>query len=182
MKKYFAAGLIFILIGLAAVAQPAEQTDTTWKKNYRSSAEKIHDLVHTKLEASFDIPGAYMYGKVWLTLKPHYYSSNILVLDAKGMEIKEIAIQKGAVKSKLKYEYDGLLLKITLDKTYKGGEAFTVYIDYVSKPNEFKAQGSAAITGAKGLYFINPKGEEKESPHKYGHKAKQKAQVFGALR
>ncbi len=164
MKKHFAAGLIFILISLAAVAQPAEQTDTSWKKNYRSSAEKIHDLVHTKLEASFDIPKAYMYGKVSVTLKPHYYPSNMLVLDAKGMEIKEVAIQKAAAKSKLKYEYDGLLLKITLDKMYKAGEAYTIYIDYVSKPNEFKAEGSAAITDAKGLYFINPKGEEKDKP------------------
>ena len=54
-------------------------------------------------------------------------------------------------------------LKITLDKTYKGGEKYTVYIDYISKPNEVKLQGSAAITDAKGLYFINPKGEIKIS-------------------
>ena len=164
MKKPFEVGLIFILISLSVVAQPTEQTDTTWKKNYRSSAEKIHDLIHTKLEASFDIPKAYMYGKAWLTLKPHFYPSNILVLDAKGMEVKEIAIQKGTTKNKLKYEYDGLLLKITLDKMYKGGDSYTIYIDYVSKPNEFKTEGSAAITDAKGLYFINPKGEEKDKP------------------
>jgi aminopeptidase N len=39
-----------------------------------------------------------------------------------------------------------------------------LYIDYVSKPNDLKAQGSAAITDAKGLYFINPTGEEKDKP------------------
>ncbi|MEJ7684261.1 MAG: M1 family aminopeptidase [Segetibacter sp.] len=37
-------------------------------------------------------------------------------------------------------------------------------MNYVSKPNELKVTGSAAITDAKGLYFINPKGEEKDKP------------------
>jgi aminopeptidase N len=51
-----------------------------------------------------------------------------------------------------------------LDKVYKGGENYTIYIDYVSKPDELKTKGSAAISNAKGLYFINPKGEEKDKP------------------
>src|SRR5215217_6806547 len=50
------------------------------------------------------------------------------------------------------------------DKTYKGRENYTVFIDYISKPNEVKVKGSAAINDAKGLYFINPKGEEKNKP------------------
>jgi aminopeptidase N len=155
----------FSLLTLYASAQQDQQAeDTSWKKIYRSTPEKIHSLVHTKLEASFDVPKAYMYGKVWLTLKPHFYASNTLVLDAKGMDIKEVSIQKGTAKAKLTYNYDGLLLKVNLDKTYKGGEQYTVYIDYTSKPNEFKVEGSEAITDAKGLYFINPKGEEKDKP------------------
>ena len=151
-------------LSLASVAQPAVQTDTAWKKQYRSSPEKVHALIHTKLEASFDIPKAHMFGKVWLTLKPQFYPSSTLVLDAKGMDIKEVAVVKGASKNKLKFEYDGMLLKIELDKTYKGGEAYTIYIDYTAKPNELKVEGSAAITDAKGLYFINPTGADKDKP------------------
>jgi aminopeptidase N len=41
---------------------------------------------------------------------------------------------------------------------------YVVYIDYTAKPDEFRSEGSAAITDAKGLYFINPKGEEKDKP------------------
>lgn len=164
MKKQFAAGLIMTFLSLASVAQPAVQTDTAWKKQYRSSPEKVHALIHTKLEASFDIPKAHMFGKVWLTLKPQFYPSSTLVLDAKGMDIKEVAVVKGASKNKLKFEYDGMLLKIELDKTYKGGEAYTIYIDYTAKPNELKVEGSAAITDAKGLYFINPTGADKDKP------------------
>ena len=39
-----------------------------------------------------------------------------------------------------------------------------MYIDYTAKPDEFQSEGSAAITDAKGLYFINPKGEDKNKP------------------
>ena len=30
--------------------------------------------------------------KEWLTLKPHFYPTDSLSLDAKGMEIKEVAL------------------------------------------------------------------------------------------
>ncbi|WP_462220097.1 M1 family metallopeptidase [Ferruginibacter sp.] len=138
--------------------------DTSWKKIYRATSTRINDLVHTKLDVKFDYAKAWMYGKEWLTLKPHFYATDSLTLDAKGMDIKEIAMMKGASKSTLQYTYDGWQLRITLDKMYKGGENYTIYIDYTSKPNEVKVKGSAAINDAKGLYFINPTGEEKDKP------------------
>ncbi|RYG31934.1 MAG: M1 family peptidase, partial [Chitinophagaceae bacterium] len=95
---------------------------------------------------------------------PHFYPTDSLRLDAKGMEIKEVALVKGTSKSPLKYEYDGMQLNIKLDKTYTRDEKYTLYFDYVSKPDDLKVEGSAAITDAKGLYFINPKGEEKNKP------------------
>ncbi len=142
----------------------SEQKDTSWKKIYRATSTKINDLVHTKLDVRFDYSKSWMYGKEWLTLKPHFYATDSLTLDAKGMDIKEISIMKGSIKSALKFTNDGMQLRITLDKTYKGGENYTVYIDYISKPNELKVKGSAAISDAKGLYFINPTGEEKDKP------------------
>ena len=57
-----------------------------------------------------------------------------------------------------------MLLQIQLDRTYKYSESYTIYIDYTSKPDELKVQGSEAINDAKGLYFINPKGEQKNKP------------------
>ena len=165
MKRILLAATV-LLLAFAASAQE-EAKDTSWKKMYRASVEKKHSLIHTKLEAGFDIPKAQLNGKVWITLKPHFYASNELELDAKGMDIKEVAIVKGAAKNKLKYEYDGMTLKVMLDKTYKGNEAYTVYIDYTAKPNEFKVKGSAAITDAKGLYFINEKGEDKTKPTQF---------------
>lgn len=132
--------------------------------DYRAASEKINDMLHTKLDAKFDYSKSYLYGKVWLTLKPHFYSTESLLLDAKGMDIKQVAIVKNGKNSPLKYKYDGLLLNVDLDRLYQANESYTVYIDYTAKPNEFQSKGSAAITDAKGLYFINPTGENKDKP------------------
>jgi aminopeptidase N len=150
-----------LFFGLIAFSQnPAPSIS----KEYRASVEKINDLVHTKLDARFDYSKSYLYGKAWLTLKPHFYATDSLLLDAKGMEIKQVAAVKGGKNVPLKYTYDGLFLNIDLDKEYRRDESYTVFIDYTAKPNEFQAKGSAAITDAKGLYFINPKGEDKNKP------------------
>lgn len=164
MKRIY---LIFLLAcGFqAASAQPGEANpDTSWKKIYRATPERINDLIHTKLDVKFDYSKSWMLGKAWITLKPHFYATDSLTLDAKGMDIKEISVIKGTTKKKLDYKYLDQQLFIKLDKTYKASENYTVYIDYTAKPDELEVQGSAAITDAKGLYFINPKGEDKEKP------------------
>jgi aminopeptidase N len=131
---------------------------------YRSTAEKINDLIHTKLDAKFDYSKSQLNGKVWITLKPHFYPTGSLTLDAKGMDIHQVALVKNGKNTSLKYRYDKMFLDIELDKTYRSNEQYTVYIEYTAKPNEYKAKGSAAITDAKGLYFINPNGEDTDKP------------------
>ena len=149
---------------LAAPAQTPANADTSWKTEYRATATRINNLVHTKLEVKPDFAKRWLYGKAWITLRPHFYPTDSLTLDAKGMEIKELSLVKGTTKLPLKYSYDGMQLNVKLDKSYTRSESYTIYIDYVSKPNELKTKGSAAITDAKGLYFINPKGEEPGKP------------------
>ena len=55
---------------------------------YRASFPHINDLVHTKLDVSFDFARSYLYGKAWITLRPHFYPTDSLSLDARGMDIK----------------------------------------------------------------------------------------------
>ena len=164
MMRILVFTVLFLNVFLVTAQNENEPKDTSWKKIYRASAPKINDLVHTRLEVKFDYNKAWMYGKARITLKPHFYATDSLTLDAKGMELKEVSIMKGNVTKPLRYAYDGMLLKIILDKLYKGGENYTIFIDYISKPNDLKVQGSAAITDAKGLYFINPTGEDKNKP------------------
>jgi aminopeptidase N len=120
-------GLLFIAAFPALFqAQTATTTTDSLTSIYRAVPEKINDLVHTKLEARFDYEKAYMYGKVWITLEPHFYSTDSLVLDAKGMEIEAVAIAKRTVTTPLKYQYNGKQLHIKLDKLYKKGEKYKV--------------------------------------------------------
>lgn len=164
MKQFFVMIGICVVSTLEAQIVVKAEKNPAWKKIYRGEATKINDLVNTKLDIKFDFNKSWMYGKEWLTLKPHFYPTDSLNLDAKGMTINEVAIVKNEKRIPLKYIYDSLNLRITLDRTYKNTENYTIYIDYISRPDEYKGAGSAAITEAKGLYFINPRGEEKDKP------------------
>ena len=163
MKKFLSG--FFLLIAFVCYSQQQDSAvSEKWKTIYRSSATKINDLVNTKLDVSFDYSKSWMYGKAWITLHPHFYPTDSLNLDAKSMNINEVSVIKAGKSIPLKYTYDSLNLYITLDKLYKAGENYTVFIDYTAKPNEIKRKGSAAITGGKGLYFINPLGMDKKKP------------------
>ena len=155
---------LLIISGFVSMAQPRNAADTSWKKEYRETATRINDLVHTKLDVKFDYSKSQMHGKAWVTLKPHFYTTDSLTLDAKGMDIHKVSLVKGTTMQDLKYKYDNWFLRISLDKKYKSDETYTVYIDYTAKPDEIEVSGSAAINDAKGLYFINPTGEEKDKP------------------
>ena len=125
---------------------------------YNPANTILTDLVHTKLEVSFNWEESQLNGKATITAKPHFYESEKLILDAKGMDVLKVQMN-GA---DLNYTYnDALKLNIDLGRTYKSTEQYTISIEYVSKPDELEMGGSSAITGDKGLYFINPKGEEK---------------------
>jgi len=155
----------FLLFSLVCSSQkPDAGTSEEWKTMYRATATKINDLVHTKLEVSFDFSKSWMYGKALITLHPHFYATDSLNLDAKSMKINEVSLIKAGKHVPLKYVYDTLNLRITLDKSYKSGENYTVFIDYIAKPDESKSKGSMAISDAKGLYFINPLGKDKNKP------------------
>ncbi|MBB6130299.1 M1 family metallopeptidase [Mucilaginibacter lappiensis] len=149
----------------SSYAQQAPKPDDPEMKIYRAVPTKINDLIHTKLDVRFDYKKRYLYGKEWVTLKPHFYPTDTLRLDAKGMDLKNISVVKNGKNIPLKFTYkDSLSVAIQLDKVYHNNESYTIYIDYTAKPNELKSKGSAAINDAKGLYFINPDGTEKDKP------------------
>ncbi len=156
MKKLFLL-LLFCSYSILALAQPGN--DTAWKKIYRGSYPRINDLVHTKLNVRFNYDKAQMNGEAWITLKPHFYSTDSLSLDAKQMEIDRVALVKGNSLTDLKYDYDGWHLRIKLSRFYNSSEQYTIYIKYISKPGEAKLPADR-----RGLYFINPKGDQKDKP------------------
>lgn len=134
------------------------ETETpTQRAVYREAETIVTDLVHTKLEVNFDWSKSRMNGVATITAKPHFYASDELILDAKGMIINYVELNK----KRMNFEYKEDVLKIYLDRKYTRNNEYTVTIDYVACPDERETGGSAAITSDKGLYFINPNGEDK---------------------
>ena len=129
-------------------------------KDYRAEKTKTHAILHTKLKVDFNFDKKQLNGEEWITLQPYFYASNKLILDAKAMLINEISLD-GKI---LDYNYDGKEIIIDLPRMYNRDEKFTLYIKYVARPEEVKQKGSAAITQAKGLYFINADGLDKTKP------------------
>ena len=92
-------------------------SDTSWRQQYRESPEKINALVHTKLDLKFDYTKSYVIGKAWLTLKPYFYPTDSLTLDAKGMDIQDVSLSANGKNTPLKYAYDKKQLRISLGRT-----------------------------------------------------------------
>ncbi|MBD8018607.1 M1 family metallopeptidase [Kaistella pullorum] len=153
------------LLGILFSGNVFAQTETSGRTEiYRATHTKSTELKHTKLKVNFDYAKEQMNGEAWLTASPHFYPSDSLVLDAKAMLIREVALDKNGSKTPLKFQYKDDFLKISLDKTYSRNQDYTVYIKYTARPNELKTKGSAAITDAKGLYFVNAQGKDADKP------------------
>ncbi|MCJ8166893.1 M1 family metallopeptidase [Pontibacter sp. E15-1] len=148
------------------VVAPVAQTPA-WvpqQHAFNPSRTKAHDLLHTKLRVSFDWEKQYLNGTAELKLKPWFYPQDSLVLDAKGMTIHSVSLMKGMDGTPLKYNYDGKQLTIRLNKAYTRSEEYVVEVNYTARPNELPTGGSDAISSDKGLYFINPLGQEANKP------------------
>lgn len=135
---------------------PVEVPEIIERDHYNPSATIKTDLIHTKLQVNFNWKKSQLNGNATLTCAPYFYPTDSLILDAKAMEISSVMLDG----KPLKFVYnDKKFLRIKLDKTYKKGEQYTVSIKYIAKPEEKEEGGSSAISSDKGLYFINPTGE-----------------------
>jgi len=148
--------ICFLILFLGITTIGISQNTT----NYKAEREKTHSLIHTKLKVDFNFDKKELNGEAWITAKPYFYDSSTFILDAKAMLIHTITLQN----KKLDYHYDGYQITINLPKKYTKEETFTVYINYTARPEKVKEKGSDAITAAKGLYFINASGIDKNKP------------------
>lgn len=127
---------------------------------YNPSATRYMDLLHTTLDLKFDWNNQWVIGKAEIEMTPVFYPQSSVELDAKGFDIKGVTLNA----KELKYAYDGLKLMIFFDRTITQNEIVNILIEYIAKPNEGPEGGSAAITSDKGLFFINPLGEDPNKP------------------
>ena len=139
------------------------QTETSGREDlYRATHTKVTELKHTKLKVNFDFSKEEMNGEEWLTASPYFYPSNNITLDAKGMLIHNVSLEKNGKLQPVEYQYKNNILSIKLDKTYQRNEDYTLYIKYTARPNQVQSEDGENME--KGLYFINPKGENPYIP------------------
>ncbi len=151
---------INLLLTLTVPATLQSQYQQSKQTAQRETPVKANDLVHTRLDLHFDYKKRYCYGQEWVTIRPHFYPTDSVRLDAKGMNIDQVALIINGKKIPIEYNYDNLTLTIKLDRTYHRSETYTIYINYTSKPYEL----TNPRKDGRGLYFINHDGTQKNKP------------------
>lgn len=133
-------------------------------KTYRASRARTFDLLHTNLELAFDYKNRTVKGKAILTLTPYAYPQKELVLDAKDFEVHKVGRLHNGIEQPLSFDYDQEKLTLALPEQLEKEDTLHVAITYTAFPEKGDKEGSAAITDTKGMYFINPTGEDKNKP------------------
>jgi aminopeptidase N len=177
---FFSSALLAVML-ISSCSLFKKQEETEWDENqiieldevevfpeekiYNASASKDFDLIHTRLDVNFDWEKHYLEGNALITLKPWFYEQDSLVLDAKGMEIKAVALDNNGVKQALAFQSNPYQLIVQLDRKYTSKDTLSIAISYVAKPDEIEQQTMGfAISDAKGLYFINSDSTETGKP------------------
>lgn len=121
---------------------------------YRAAADKQWDIVHTRVQLSFNWAERTAQATAWIDIHPYFYPSDTLVLDAKSMEIENVMLKEGNEERALSYFYQNDKLYIYPGMTL-AKDTIQLRIKYKAMPYANKTGGSAAITDDRGLYFIN---------------------------
>jgi aminopeptidase N len=129
----------------------------------QKSDELVFDLIHTELNLKPNWSNQTLAGNAIITLKPHFYDQDKLVLNAKGFVIHSLKVNG----QNCKYLYDNESITVSFAKKYTRKDTLKINIEYMAQPEKIKISGSDAILTDKGLYFINPKNEELGIPQQF---------------
>ncbi len=147
------------------VSEPAVEKNTNEnypKAVYRASQKRTIDLIHTKLDLSFDYQKERVLGEAWIDFTPIFDPVKSFSLDAQYFDIHQVQDAQGR---ELSFSYsDSMKLVIEWPEVINRMDTVQVYIDYTAVPNRKPAGGSQAISSSRGLFFINPRGEVPNKP------------------
>ena len=95
---------------------------------YQASNERKVDLLHTLLHLSFDWENEKVIGSATLHLKPYFDTIQMVSLDAKQLQIKEVQLQNKNQYSPIPFENTGSHLYIYLGRSFTRNEDFKILI------------------------------------------------------
>ncbi len=130
---------------------------------YRAAATRVWEIKNTRVALTFDWQGKTASAHEWIKLRPYFYATDTLVLDAKSMRIDSVMLAGKKGNTKLDYTYEKDELKIRFGHQYKMNDTVELYLVYTAMPYAEQTGGSGAITDDRGLYFINT---DNKVPHK----------------
>lgn len=137
-------------------------SSSTEIKTYKPSRKITSKINHLRLEVKPSFKDRKIYGSAQITFQPQFYPVNQVVLDARGMNIKQVSLLDNGEYIPLQYTYDNLKLNISLGRVFARNQQYTLLIDYVANPYELEERGIMPSSG-RGVYFINP---QISNPHK----------------
>jgi aminopeptidase N len=128
-------------------------------KDYKGAYTLFFDLLHTKLDVYPNFKDKNIEGTATLTLTPHFYSTNSLSLDAKGMIIHHVISERN--NDTLPFVYTGKNIILTFPKPVTRHDTIVLRIRYTAQPYLLD---SAIVQEGRGAYFINTEGKNKYKP------------------
>jgi aminopeptidase N len=137
----------------------------TRKDDFRTTPRKIIDILHMDLAVQFNWENHTCIGKETLWLKPYFYETDSIILDAKNMIFDKIIVTDQH-NNNIMYltNYDKKNLHLKLEKKVSKYDTIKLELSYKANPDEKESHGSKAIKDDKGLYFVNTNKQEPFKP------------------
>ena len=140
-------------------------------KPYYGSKPIRWRLWHTELDLGLDWEREEVYGEARLWLVPHAAPRDSLSIDAKAFTFEEIRVERPAALQITGQRYDTLQLHLRLSQALQPGDTLILRLRYRAHPNWLDTLSGdeldIAISGRKGAYFINARGERPCIPREF---------------
>ncbi|MBP1691200.1 MAG: pepN [Bacteroidetes bacterium] len=129
-----------LLCALLLSSFPLQAQELFPVRDRGEARDRSYDVLHYRIEVSFDEPRRSVSGKVTTTLVPFQPDFRTLVFDAEEMQIQKVTSRSGA---SLPFVQGTSTVTITLDRAYSMRDTVEVTAVYSCTPR-------------KGLYFVQP--------------------------
>ncbi len=163
VKRFFYSCFISILlISFSTNAQQMGRMGKTKLPPLRHNPNREFHMVHLALNFHFNIKKKEVFGTATEKIVPLQENYNTVHLNAVDMKIDKVTLGDKA----LKYQYDGKILTIDLDKAYGLNDTLTYSVEYSTIPS-------------KGIFFVLPdKGYPDRTPQLWSQSESEDAQYW----
>ncbi len=128
-----------VIISIFLSNQLLTQTLFPTRNGNGEARNRSYDVLHYKIEVSFDEPNKKVMGKVSTTLVPLLSDVKEIAFDAEQISFSKVMLGK----KELKYDSLAKSILIHLDKSYSYRDTISLSIEYSATPK-------------KGMYFVQP--------------------------